>query len=329
MGMQLSVIAISLLIFLAVVALVEGVDMAWRANKEAGRTRIRRRLRDLSAGGGHGQQKLLRLQERQLSDDPWLNQMLVRLPRVAALDRLLQQAGSSSTVAQLLGLQLLIIVSLLLAALLVLQLSVPVALVISLATGIALPILLLMQRRQSRHQRFIKLLPDTMDFIARGIRAGNPFTATLQAASKEMAYPVNDELSITFDEINYGLELEDALRNLQTRVGGSDIAYFVTAVLIQKRTGGNLADVLSQIAMMLRERAQTAGEVRIQAAEMQVSAYVLIGLPIIVTLFLAAFRGEYLAILWEHPMGQWIIAAQLSFMLVGYLVIRRMVRFQI
>ncbi|HKJ77854.1 MAG TPA: type II secretion system F family protein [Gammaproteobacteria bacterium] len=329
MDAQLLSIIVSVIAFLAVVALVEGIYLLWRESWLEGRSKIRRRIRNLSAGGGHGQKALELLRARQLSGDPGLNRFLAAIPRAHALDRLLEQAGSEVTVIQFFGFQLLYTAVFFLLSWFALGLAWPVALVVGAIAGFGLPVFYLSRKRAKRQEKFVRQLPDTMDFLARGLRAGNPFTAALYAASKEMPAPMAEEFGITFDEINYGLEVEEALYNLEERVGSPDVAYFVTAVLIQRRTGGNLADVLNRIAAMMRERYRTVNEVRIQAAEMRLSANILIALPFVVAGVLALFRPDYMGTLFEHPIGQVIIAIQLILMFVGYQIMRRMVHFRI
>lgn len=329
MDPQLVTIIISVIAFLAVVALVEGIYMLWRESWLEGRSKIRRRIRNLSAGGGHGNQALELLRSRQFSGDPVLNRALSTIPRAHALDRLLEQSGSEMTVLQFFGFQVLYSILFFLLIWFISSFAWPVALVIGLLAGFALPVIHMHRKRAKRQDKFVHQLPDTMDFLARALRAGNPFTAALQAASKEMPPPVSEEFAITFDEINFGLEVDEALYNLEERVGSADVAYFVTAVLIQRRTGGNLADVLNRIAGMMRERYRTVNEVRIQAAEMRLSAQILIALPFVVAGVLALFRGDYMATLFEHPIGQIIIVIQLILMFLGYQVMRRMTRFRI
>jgi tight adherence protein B len=144
-----------------------------------------------------------------------------------------------------------------------------------------------------------------------------------------MADPVGPAFGATFDEMNYGLELEDALYNLGDRVGSEEVQYFITAVLIQRTTGGNLADVLNRIAAVMRERARTYREVIIQASEMRLSARVLIALPFVVAGAVSIFNPSYLATLLDEPVGRIIIGVQIVLMIIGYLIIRRMINFRI
>jgi len=144
-----------------------------------------------------------------------------------------------------------------------------------------------------------------------------------------MPDPIGKEFSITFDEMNYGLPMDDALRNLGERTGSEEIHYFITAVIIQRQTGGNLADVLNRIAEVMRSRARTFREINIQAAEMKLSAHVLIGLPFFVAGALSIMNPTYLLVLFAEPAGRVVIGAQLLLMLIGYLVVRRMINFRV
>lgn len=323
------VILLSMLVFFAVFALVEGLDQWLRGGSSEGRTKFRRRLRNLSAGGGHGRQKLLSLRDRREGEFAWLQDWLIRIPRLNRLDRLLQQSGISLSLSGFLLLQMGLSSLVLAVWILALPGEIWVVLPLALLLGFGVPWLVLDRRRKHRRLKFIRQLPDALDFLARAMRAGNPFTVALRAAAAELPDPVSTEFAIAFDEINFGLDVEDALRNLAQRVEGPDVGYFATAVIIQRRTGGNLADILNRIATMLRSRERTTNEVRIQAAEMKLSAHVLIALPILVAVFLLLFQPGYMASLLSHSLGPILIGLQLAFMLVGYLIMRSMINFRI
>jgi tight adherence protein B len=129
--------------------------------------------------------------------------------------------------------------------------------------------------------------------------------------------------------MNYGLDVEDALYNLGDRTGNEEMHFFITAVLIQKSTGGNLADVLNRIAAVMRARAVTYRDIKILAAEMRYSAKVLIGLPFFVAGVLSITNPTYLTVLFENELGLIVIALQIMFMVVGYYVIHKMVNFRV
>ena len=317
------------LAFLAVVLLLVGIYIFWRGFQEEGAQKIGRRLRALSAGGGHGKEAFDLLRHRELSSVPLLNSWLNAIPRAHAIDRVLEQAGTSLTVTRFVGLQFLL--SLLIGIVLsyLASLHSLITIIISLSAGITLPYLYMLRRKQKRLERFDEQLPDALDYIARSLRAGNPFSAAMKSVSVEIPDPLGTIFGELFDEMNYGLELEDALYNLGDRVGSEEVQYFITAVLIQKTTGGNLADVLNRIASVMRERERTYREVIIQASEMRLSARILIALPFVVAGAVSIFNPSYLATLIDEPLGRMIIGIQIILMVIGYLIIRRMINFRI
>lgn len=253
----------------------------------------------------------------------------MKIPRLHSLDRTLEQAAVKVSVGQYLliqsGLSALLISILLWSG----KLNFVICIIIGIPVGILIPTLYVYRKRDVRRKEFARQLPEALDFIARSMRAGNPFSASLKAVAKEMPDPIGTEFGITFDEMNYGLELEDALHNLGNRTGSDEMHFFITAVLIQRTTGGNLADVLNKIAAVMRARATTVREIMILSAEMRLSARVLIGLPFIVAGTLSLLNPGYLSVLFKNPIGQIIIGIQMLLMLFGYLVMRRMVNFRI
>lgn len=303
--------------------------MFWRGFHEEGAQKISQRLRALSAGGAHGKEVLDLLRHRELSSIPFMNRWLSAIPRAHAIDRVLEQAGTRMTVTRFLVLQ--IFLSLLFGVVLffLIHIHILVIIIISLAAGISLPYLYMIYLRSKRLQRFDEQLPDALDYIARSLRAGNPFSAAMKSVSVEMPDPLGTAFGEAFDEMNYGLELDDALYNLGARIGSEEIQYFITAVLIQRTTGGNLADVLNKIASVMRERARAFREVIIQASEMRLSARILIALPFIVAAAVSIFNPSYLATLIDEPLGRIIIGIQIALMIIGYLIIRRMINFRI
>jgi tight adherence protein B len=144
-----------------------------------------------------------------------------------------------------------------------------------------------------------------------------------------MPETTDTEFAITFDELNFGLDLEASLHNLGERTACVEIRYFITAVLIQRDTGGNLADVLNRISAVMRSRASTEREIRVLAAEMDYSAKVLIFLPFIVAGILMIVNPSYLTVLFEHELGTIIIGVQLLLIAVGYAIIKHMINFKV
>ncbi|HEY9033003.1 MAG TPA: type II secretion system F family protein [Pseudomonadales bacterium] len=325
---DLTVYMIPLLTFLVVILLVEGGYYLWRSMQFDNSGKVKRRLRKLSAAGMESKEALSLLNQNQLSNILWLNRILVSIPRMHALDRALEQAGIDATVSRFMLLQLVMLVALAVVLRLAGQ-PYAIALPLSLIAGISLPWLYVSVKQRKRRELFTAQLPDALDYLTRSLKAGNPFTAALKSLSVEMPQPIAGEFAITFDELNFGLDTEAALHNLAQRTGSEEIRYFIAAVLIQRQTGGNLADVLKRIAQVMRSRQNMRREVWVLAAEMQYSARVLIFLPFLVALLMLLTNREYIMVLFEHELGYVIIGLQILLMAVGYSIIHRMINFRV
>lgn len=320
---------LSFLVFVAVIAFLEGVYYTWRSIREEGSVKVNKRLKALSAAGAEHKKALELLRKREMSNIPFINRMLIAIPRLHSLDRLLQQAAVELSVSRFILVQLLVFAVVLFPLMMLETVHTFVALLIAIPAGIFLPIFYLMKKKQARSEAFIKQLPDALDYLARSLRAGNPFSASLKSLAVEMPDPIGTEFGITFEELNYGLEFEEALKNLASRTGSEEMNYFVTAVLIQRTTGGNLADMLNRLATIMRSRAATYREIKILSAEMRLSANVLVLLPFFVGGVMFLTSPGYINILFTTTTGHFLILGQLAFMAVGYYIIRKMISFRV
>lgn len=311
------------------VVCIGSIYLFWRQYLVASSVKLRERIGSVEAAGaplqGGGFRPSL---SRQKIASP-VDKLLLSLPYGARLDRFLEQAGvrygpGGALVRIVAGAVAGFGTGLLLATKFG-TLAIPVAVV----GGALFPAWRLRKRRRERLARLVRQLPEAMDFFARSLRAGNPFIGALKAAPKEMSQPIARELEITFEEMNYGLEFEEVMQNLASRVDAEEVRFFVTAILVQKTTGGNLAEIMNRIATLLRERIKTRGEVMIQAAEMKASARVLFGLPFFIAGVLQLVSPGYFRILLDSPSGQTIVLIQLLLMLIGYFVMTKMVNFRI
>ncbi|MGM0631995.1 MAG: type II secretion system F family protein [Pseudomonadota bacterium] len=292
--------------------------------------------------GSQVQQRLRRLSATPHNRDEWnqpnlaldadadaLDRLMEHLPRLKDMDRFLEQAGVGYGPTTALGLTALsgaagaIVVSLAFRSF-----AIPV-LLIGAILGAAVPWLLLRRRRTKRNQLMVQQLPDMMDFFARSLRAGNPFVSSLKTAADELQDPIAREMGITFDEMNYGLEFEEAMRNMADRVNSEEVRLFITSVLIQKSTGGNLAELMNRLSALLRERERTRGEIEVLATDVRSSAKFLVALPLLVGLLLQVMNPEYLPVLLENETGRLLVMIQLGLMATGYLIMRRMINFRI
>lgn len=311
--------------FLAVVLFLEGAYLAWNAYRGPEARRMEKRLRAMSAGSDVKGSSLLK--QRMLAQAPAMDRFLLQIPRIHQLDRLLMQSGLRLSVAGFLGSTLLmILVGLLLGAFM----SLPAALVILMgaATGL-LPLLHVTNAKRKRMLMIEQQLPDALDLMARAMLAGHAFTSGLKMVSEEVSDPVAGEFSIVFDEINYGISVQDALVNLATRVPSTDLRYFVISVLIQRETGGNLAELLSNISMLIRARLKLMGAVRVLSAEGRLSALILTILPFALAGVIYLINREFLSVLWTDPVGPKIVAGAVMIMIFGIFWMWRVIKIRV
>lgn len=315
------------LIFIAVVLMVEGVYLSWNSTKGPEAERTARRLRIMSAGGYADQQMISITKERVLSNAPLLQRLLIRIPRVSALDRLLQQSGKSWSVADVLGMTVLMFLAVLFVSSFF---AMPLLLQIALAGGVAaVPILLVSRAKNKRLTRIENQLPDALDLMGRALRAGHAFPTALKMVGDEMNDPLAAEFRIAFDEVNFGISMPDALSNMATRVPSTDLRYFVIAVLIQRETGGNLSELLTSISAIIRDRIKLMGQVRVLSAEGKMSAWVLGLLPFGAAMMIQLTNPKFLEVLYTDPGGRKMLAVAFTMMVFGVLVMRKIIRIRV
>jgi tight adherence protein B len=319
--------AFIVLLFVAVVLAIEGLYLWWNSRHGPAAKRIESRIRALSAGGHVQKERLTILKDRMLRDANSLEKLLMSMPRIKTLDLLIQQSGLSWSVARLAVTSCAIPVLVLAVAVFT---PVPIALaaVIALLSG-TLPYFYVDLKRTKRLRRLERQLPDTADTIGRALRAGHSFPSAVGMVAVEFPEPMAGEFRITFDEINYGVPLNDALMNLAKRVPIQDLRYFVIAVLIQRETGGNLAEVLDGISFLIRERFKLFDKVRVLSAEGKMSAWVLGLLPFVTAGAMMVLNRPFLEVLWTDPAGLKVIAAMAIMMVVGIFSMRKIIRIRV
>ena len=315
------------LIFIAVVLAIEGMYISWNSAKGPEAERVARRLRVMSAGAHGSDQSISIIKERLLSKTPAMQRMLLRLPRVGAIDRLLQQSGLSWSVAEFL-----IIVSVAFFVPLVASTYFAIPFVVKLALAgfcAMLPVFYTTGAKAKRLQRIEQQLPDALDLMGRALRAGHAFPIALKMVGDEMNDPLAAEFRAAFDEVNFGISMQDALMNLATRVPSTDLRYFVIAVLIQRETGGNLSELLTSISAIIRDRIKLMGQVRVLSAEGKMSAWVLSLLPFGAALMIQLTNPKFLEVLYTDPAGIKMLAAAALMMVIGILVMRKVVQIRV
>ncbi len=203
------------------------------------------------------------------------------------------------------------------------------ALPVGAAAGFALPFVFLSFKRTRRLRAFEEQFPEGLDLISRALKAGHAFATGLKMVADEMPDPVGPEFRKTFDEQNFGLPLKDALDNLTVRVPSLDVRFFATAVLIQRETGGNLAEILENLAHVVRERFKILRQVRVYTAHGRFTGYVLLALPAVLCIALSFINPEHMNLLFRERMGQMMLLAALTLQTIGYVWIKQVIKIEV
>lgn len=313
------------LIFVAVVLLVEGAYLAWNATRGPEAQRMTRRVQAMAAG--EASKNVALAKKRTLSAHPVLHRLLAALPHTVTLDRLLVQSGKRWTVAGFAGASL---ASCLLAWIAGAWFALPFLLQWGAAgTALTLPRQLALRARNKRLNKLENQLPDALDLMGRALRAGHAFPTALKMVGDEMKAPIAVEFATVFDEVNFGVSMPDALMNMANRVPSTDLRYFVVAVLIQRDTGGNLAELLGSISTIIRDRIKLLGQVRVLAAEGKMSAWVLGLLPFGAAALIQLTNPEFLSLLFTDSAGKKLLGFALGMMAIGVVAMRKIVKIRV
>jgi len=197
------------------------------------------------------------------------------------------------------------------------------------AVGFAMPFVFLRVKRKRRLAAFEEAFPEALDLIARALKAGHAFATGLKMVADEMPEPIGPEFRKTFDEQNFGLPLKDSLANLTVRIPLLDVRFFSTAVLIQRETGGNLSEILENLAHVVRERFKILRQVRVYTAHGRLTGYVLLGLPVFLAVALMFVNPEHMELLFRERMGHMMLGATVVMQTVGYFWIKQVVKIEV
>lgn len=314
------------MIFVAIVLLLEGLYSLWNSYKGPEAVRIEKRLQAISAGWedstGHNLVK-----QRLLSDSPALERKLMEIPRIHSLDRLLIQSGMQLSVSSFLGYTCISALGGMAIAILF-NLHFTFTLLCFVLGG-SLPVLMVLSARHKRLLKIEEQLPDAIDLMSRALKAGHAFSGSLQMVSSESVDPIANEFRMTFDEINYGIPMQDALMNLSTRIPSTDLRYLVIAVLIQRESGGNLAELLENISGLIRARLKLLGTIRVLSAEGRLSAWILGCLPFVMAMIIHLINPGYLNILFTDPLGHLLIGGSMTMIVIGALAMRKIIKIRV
>ena len=322
----MNILILTVGIFIVVVFIIELITYSYRNVKNPDRTRIRKKLKKISSSRQIDELPDL-MRKRVLSEIPLLNNILLRITMIERLDRLRYMANARFPAG------FFILLSLFFAGagfigFYLMKMGLLMSVIFAICLG-GLPFLYLYIKKNQRMKKFQAQLPESLDLMARSLRAGHAFSTGMKLAADEFDDPLGTEFSITLDEINFGLGVSDALKNFVHRVECQDLNFFVIAVILQRETGGNLAEIMENIAYLIRERYKLFGKVRTLAAEGKLSMYVLLALPFFIIGALFIVNPAYIKILFIEPAGRIMCGVALFMMLLGAIVMRRMVNIKV
>ena len=267
------------------------------------------------------------LKQQQDGPLPAIDRFVGGTARGNAVQRWIEQTGVKTTVSAVLLAALGCAV--VFAFVVAMAIRAPWALPVGAALGFAVPFVVLNIKRSKRLRTYEEAFPEALDLIARALKAGHAFATGLKMVADEMDEPVGPEFRKTFDEQNFGLPLKDALDNLTQRVPLIDVRFFATAVLIQRETGGNLSEILENLAHVVRERFKILRQVRVYTAHGRMTGYVLLALPAVLCIALSFINPDHMNLLFREKMGQMLLMTALVMQFIGYMWIRQVVKIEV
>ncbi|HEU5408167.1 MAG TPA: type II secretion system F family protein [Nitrospira sp.] len=265
--------------------------------------------------------------DEMLSAIPWLNRWLLKIELAPRVHTLLYQAGSKWTAG---GLFLMSIACFSIPAYLIyLRTNAFIfAALIGLLVGFA-PLAFVLHKRRQRFNQMEQELPEALDLMVSALRAGHSLVAALRLVAYESPEPIAGEFRICFDEQNYGLELRSAMENMVNRAPLQDLRIVVTAILIQKESGGNLAEVLDKAAYVIRERFRLRRQIRVHTAQGRLTGWILSFLPLVLGIMLYLLNPVTMSLLWTRPIGIKLLYASAGMTIAGALIIRKIVNMEV
>ncbi len=282
----------------------------------------------LATAGGEWHDQIVDIRKKELlSAIPWMNRWLLQIEIAPRLYRLLYQANLKWTAG---GLMLMSLAAFVFPAYVIYEKfgKLPLALIIGGLIGFA-PLVYVLSKRRQRFNKFEENLPEALDLMVNALRAGHSLNAAIGLVARESPEPIAGEFRTCFDEQNYGLELRTAMDNLVTRVPLQDLRIVATGILIQKESGGNLAEVLDKASVVIRERFRLRRQIRVHTAQGRLTGWVLTFLPVCLGIALYIVSPKTMSVLWTDPLGLKLIYAAVVMMFIGALVIRKIVNTEV
>jgi tight adherence protein B len=322
---------LALVIFTFVVALVMGTYAAitylpgFLANRE-----MDRRLKDVSGLRTSADDALEEgtvVRQEKSGPLPIIDRVLSTSNLGGSLKRLIERSGVETTPSMIVMSSLIAAaIGFVLATLFTTQVfAKPLAVIF----GLMAPVAYLRHKAARRLKRFEEQFPEALDLLSRAIRAGHAFQTAMGMVADELPDPVGPEFKITFDQQNFGLPLKDALNELADRIGLLDVRFFVTAVLIQRDTGGNLSEILDNLAHVVRERFKILRQVRVHTAHGRFTGYVLLALPALLAAALMFINPDHMGLLFKERMGQLMVMGAIVMQTIGFFWIRQVIKIEV
>jgi tight adherence protein B len=315
-------------VFLTSLFVVYALYVITSRKSDAKRRLLDERLAEAIRSSAHSTDVEVQLaREELLSEIPWLNRSLLKLEITSGLKRMIDQADLHVTVMRLVLFSGTAAALGFLAASMV-TVSLPLKVLFGLLAG-AFPFLHVIAKRKKRMKKFLQLLPDALDLMSRGLSAGHAFTEALQMVSSEMPEPIATEFRKTYDEQNLGLSLKLALENMVQRIPLLDLRMCVTAIMIQRETGGNLSELLEKVAHTIRERFRIMEDLKTLTLSSRWSAWLLCALPIFLAVYMSVMNPTYMEVLWRDPRGHNLLFLAATMQILGMLMVQKIMKIKI
>jgi len=323
----MTALVVTIAVFVGVAALVGSMAIMVRGG---GETKVEDRLEILTKGGGHGSAEdsaLLRQGSLAEALAGQKNPIEEFFSQFGNLRLLFEQADTTMTMTKFLVMSLLFALAGCIVSLLA-GLYFAMAPIVGMICG-GFPLVWLLHRRKRRLKKFAAQMPEAMELIARALRSGHSLASAFDMVSHEMPEPIGKEFAQAYEEQNLGISLEEALESMTERVPNLDLKFFVTAIILQRQTGGDLAEILDKIGELIRDRYRIMGQVQALTGEGRLSGVVLLALPPVLFVAIWRINPDYATVLFTDPMGKKMLAGACLLMLLGALVIRKIVNIKV
>lgn len=313
-------------VFFATVCIIEGIVFLFRHKWDPESNNLEKRLEKFYRKNFKRTSGVI-VKKRNLSDLPKFHAFLAKIPVMHRLDKLVLEADSKIPLGvHLLATAVFALVGYTLLSIYARDQLFPLLAGMALAT---VPFLYLILRKRRRVKRFQAQLPDALDLMARSLRAGHAFSGGLNMVAREFDDPIGSEFLQCVSEINFGASTDQALRNMAERVDVPDLKFFTVSVIVQKETGGNLADILENIARLIRERFMVIGKIRALSAEGKLTAAILVALPVLVFSVLSFMNPAYIHVLTQDATGRFFTLVALVMMGAGIIIIKKLISIKV